>query len=206
MEPWRGMRDAYLDAWSKSMVEMVNSEAYAQATGAMLDTYLTVSTPFREAVEKAMLKTLEQLAMPSRADIVSIAERMTNIEMRLDDLDAKLDEMHKADSETRPGTVAASAPPSGKESIAAEQESRPVQTQRRRGRSRMAQATGDDRPVYRGGRSAEDAHQGDDHQGRDCANSERVGLGAEQGQALSLHARCCPPKSAIPFRCCWSSL
>ena len=95
MEPWRGMRDAYLDAWAKSMVEMVNTEAYAQATGAMLDTYLTVSTPFREAVEKAMLKTLEQLAMPSRADVVSIAERMTNIEMRLDDLDAKLDAIQR---------------------------------------------------------------------------------------------------------------
>jgi len=91
MEPWRGMRDAYLDAWAKGMVEMVNSDAYAQATGAMLDSYLTVSAPFREAIEKAMLKTLEQLAMPSRADVVSIAERMTNIEMRLDDLDAKLD-------------------------------------------------------------------------------------------------------------------
>ncbi len=91
MAPWRGMRDTYLDAWAKSMVEMVNTEAYAQATGSMLDTYLTVSAPFREAVEKAMLKTLEQLAMPSRADVVSIAERMTNIEMRLDDMDAKLD-------------------------------------------------------------------------------------------------------------------
>lgn len=89
--PWRGMRDTYMDAWAKSMVEMVNTEAYAQATGAMLDTYLAVSAPFREAVEKAMLKTLEQLAMPSRADVVSIAERMTNIEMRLDDMDAKLD-------------------------------------------------------------------------------------------------------------------
>ena len=89
--PWRGMRDAYLDTWAKSMVEMVNTEAYAQATGAMLDTYLTVSAPFREAVEKAMLKTLEQLAMPSRADVISLAERMTNIEMRLDDMDAKLD-------------------------------------------------------------------------------------------------------------------
>lgn len=104
MEPWRGMRDAYLDNWAKSMVEMVNTEAYAQATGAMLDTYLTVSTPFREAVEKAMLKTLEQLAMPSRADVVSIAERMTHIEMRLDDLDAKLDEMQKP--ATRPEAAA----------------------------------------------------------------------------------------------------
>jgi acetolactate synthase small subunit len=94
-EPWRDMRDVYMDAWAKTMVDMVNTEAYAQATGTMLDTYLTVSTPFREAVEKAMLKALEQLAMPSRADVVSIAERMTNIEMRLDDLDAKLDVIRK---------------------------------------------------------------------------------------------------------------
>ena len=95
MEPWRGVRDVYMDAWAKTMVDMVNSESYAQASGAMLDTYLTVSTPFREAIEKAMLKTLEQLEMPSRADIVSIAERMTNIEMRLDDMDAKLDNIQR---------------------------------------------------------------------------------------------------------------
>jgi polyhydroxyalkanoic acid synthase PhaR subunit len=95
MEPWRGVRDVYMDAWGKTMVDMVNSEAYAQATGAVLDTYLTVSAPFREAIEKAMLKTLEQLAMPTRADVVSIAERMTNIEMRLDDLDAKLDSIQR---------------------------------------------------------------------------------------------------------------
>jgi len=94
-EPWRGVRDVYLDAWAKAMVDMVNSEAYAQATGTMLDTYLSVSAPFREAIEKAMLKALEQLAMPSRADVVSIAERMTNIEMRLDDLDAKLDNIQR---------------------------------------------------------------------------------------------------------------
>ena len=95
VEPFRGMRDAYMEVWAKTMVDMVNSEAYAQATGTMLDTYLTVSAPFREAVEKAMVKTLEQLAMPSRADITSLAERMTHIELRLDDLDAKLDEFQK---------------------------------------------------------------------------------------------------------------
>ena len=93
MDPWRGMRNAYLEAWAKTMVEMVNSEAYAQASGAMLDSYLTISAPFREMIEKTMVKALEQLAMPSRADVLSIGERMTNIEMRLDDLDAKLDEI-----------------------------------------------------------------------------------------------------------------
>ncbi len=92
-EPWRGMRDAYLDAWSKSMVDTVHSEAYATATGAMLDTYLTASAPFKVTVEKAMLKALEQLSMPSRADLLSLSERFTNMEMRLDDMDAKLDEL-----------------------------------------------------------------------------------------------------------------
>jgi hypothetical protein len=95
MEPWRAARDSYMEAWGKTMVDMVNSEAYAQSTGAMLESYMTVSAPFREAVEKAMLKTLEQMGMPSRADVLSIAERMTNIEMRLDDLDAKLDNIQR---------------------------------------------------------------------------------------------------------------
>jgi hypothetical protein len=115
MDPWRGMRDAYLDAWAKTAVDMVNTEAYAEATGAMLDTYLTVSAPFREAVEKAMLKTLEQLAMPSRADVISIAERMTNIEMRLDDLDAKLDVIQKlvTASNPSPGAKVTAKPRSG---------------------------------------------------------------------------------------------
>jgi len=122
MEPWRGVRDVYLDAWAKSMVDMVNSEAYAQATGTMLDTYLSVSAPFREAIEKAMLKALEQLAMPSRADVVSIAERMTNIEMRLDDMDAKLDSIQRlaAQSSTaRTHTQPARAPQASKKAAKA---------------------------------------------------------------------------------------
>src|SRR5271165_5130164 len=114
MEPWRGVRDIYMDAWAKTMVDMVNTEAYAQATGTMLDTYLTVSAPFREAVEKAMLKTLEQLAMPSRADFISIAERMTNIEMKLDDLDAKVDAI-------RALLVKPGAPAAGSASVSATQ-------------------------------------------------------------------------------------
>jgi polyhydroxyalkanoic acid synthase PhaR subunit len=128
MEPWRGVRDIYMDAWGKAMVDMVNTEAYAQATGAMLDTYLTVSAPFREALEKAMLKTLEQLAMPSRADVVAIAERMTNIEMRLDDLDAKLDNIQRlivhAGAAPRPQARKAPQPSKKKQTTKAKQAKR----------------------------------------------------------------------------------
>jgi hypothetical protein len=86
-----GMRDAFLDTWSKMMIDVVNSDAYAQATGQLLDNYLTVSEPFRRVLETSMTRILAQLNMPSRSDITSIAERLTSIEMRLDDLDAKID-------------------------------------------------------------------------------------------------------------------
>lgn len=90
-ESFRAMRDAYLDAMAKTMVEAVNSEAYAQATGTMLEGYLSAVAPFREALDKSMLQALQQLELPSRQELASLAERFTNIEMRLDDMDAKLD-------------------------------------------------------------------------------------------------------------------
>ncbi len=90
-EPFRGMRDAYLDAMSKSMIDAVNTESYAQASGAMLDYCLAASAPFREALEKSMVQALQQLSLPSRQELAALAERFTNLEMRMDDLDAKLD-------------------------------------------------------------------------------------------------------------------
>lgn len=95
LESFKGMRDAYLDAMSKTMIEAVNSESYAQATGAMLDYYLTAAAPFREAIEKSMLQALQQLSLPSKQDVASLAERFTYVEMRLDDLDAKVDQILK---------------------------------------------------------------------------------------------------------------
>jgi hypothetical protein len=86
------MRDANMDAWSKVMIEFVNTEAYAQATATMLDSWLAKSAPFRKALETTMTQSLGQLHMPTREDVTSLAERLTNIEMRLDDLQAKLDE------------------------------------------------------------------------------------------------------------------
>ncbi len=95
METFRGMRDAYLGAMAKTMTEAVNSESYAQASGTMLENYLNASAPVKEALDRSMLQTLEQLSLPSRLDIISLAERFTNLELRLDDMDSKLDELMK---------------------------------------------------------------------------------------------------------------
>jgi len=95
VESLREMRDNYLDSWAKVMIDVVNTDAYARASGTMLETCLSMSAPFRTAVEKAMLQTLQQLSMPSRNDFVSLAQRVTNVELKLDDLDAKLDRIEK---------------------------------------------------------------------------------------------------------------
>jgi hypothetical protein len=92
----KSLRDANLDAWSKMMIDLVNTEAYARATAAMLDVWLSNSAPFRKAIESALTQALTSLNLPTRTDVTGLAERLTNIEMRLDDLDARLDEALRA--------------------------------------------------------------------------------------------------------------
>lgn len=147
-EPFRALRDAYLDAMAKAMVEGVNTEAYAQATGTMLEGYLGALAPFREALDKSMLQTLQQLELPSRQEVAALAERFTNLEMRLDDMDAKLDRIAKrlAENGTPPaasraeradGSPPASAGPSGAQAAPARPATRqPLARRRVRGTQR----------------------------------------------------------------------
>lgn len=95
LEQWRELRDTYMDIWAKASGEAVNSDAYAQATGAMLEAFLTTSSPYRDAQKKAMISALEQCNMPSRDDYVRLAERMGNMELLLDDIDAKLRQIYQ---------------------------------------------------------------------------------------------------------------
>jgi hypothetical protein len=96
LKSWTAMRDANLEALSKMLIDLVNSEAYSQATSQWLDTYLTLSQPFQRVLETTMTQMLTRLNMPVRTEMTSLAERLTNIEMRLDDLDSKLDDIQRA--------------------------------------------------------------------------------------------------------------
>jgi hypothetical protein len=116
LEQWRELRDTYMDIWAKASGEAVNSDAYAQATGAMLDAFLATSSPYRDAQKKAMISALEQCNMPSRDDYVRLADRLGNMELLLDDMDAKLRQMYQVITHmasyqrTQPVAAAAAAP------------------------------------------------------------------------------------------------
>lgn len=96
LKNWKSMRDTSMDSWSKMMIDTVNSDEYSHTTGQWLDTYLTLSQPFRRIIDLMMTQVLTGLNMPLRTDVTSLAERLTNIETRLDDQDAKLDDILNA--------------------------------------------------------------------------------------------------------------
>ena len=106
---WRTIRDANLDAWAKGMTSLVNTEVFAKAIGLQLDSLLAASAPVQQVVHQYMETYLAQVSMPSRGEIVSLATRLTNIELRLDDLQAQLDEVLTAIHSLATGSVATTA-------------------------------------------------------------------------------------------------
>lgn len=98
-DPWSAldeMRNAYLESAANTMVGFVNTDAYAQWTGLMLDSCLGVIAPMRHAIDKTMPQLLALCGLPSRDEVAIIAGRMTNIEMRLDDMEVKLEAIARA--------------------------------------------------------------------------------------------------------------
>lgn len=92
---FKGVRDAGMEQWAKMMSDVVSSDSYSHAQGEMLDAWLAASGPFKQAMEEAMKQSLAGMQLPTRDDVIRLSERMTNIEMRLDDIESKLDQALK---------------------------------------------------------------------------------------------------------------
>ena len=105
LEPMRAMRDNWMSVMAKSMIETVNSDAYASANGALLENTLNLTAPMRDAFEKSMLQALQQLSLPSRDDVLGLAGRFTNFEMRMDDMDASLAGLDTGPLQTLPAIL-----------------------------------------------------------------------------------------------------
>lgn len=91
--PWQAMRDKSMDAWSKMMLDLVHSEAYSNASARWLDTYLNMSQTFQKLLSESVSHTLGHARIASNEDVERLSDRVWNLELKLDDLDARLDEV-----------------------------------------------------------------------------------------------------------------
>ncbi len=84
--------DAMAQAWARAMNNLVASEGFADAVAEQMQANLETMGLMRKHVSELMDQYLQQMSLPSHQEVLGLAERLTRLEMRLDDMDAKLDE------------------------------------------------------------------------------------------------------------------
>lgn len=95
-------RDKLLDALAGVTLRVTSSRPYFVITSALSRPALFATGASRKATIAATSKLLAQLNMPSREDVLALSQRLTRIEMTLDDLGAAM-EAAAAKSRVAPG-------------------------------------------------------------------------------------------------------
>ena len=85
--------DDWTKTWAGAASEMVSSKSFADSMAQQLESTLSTTQLMRRQMAEIMEQSLQQMSLPTRKQVLSLAERMTNIEMRLDDMEAKMDQM-----------------------------------------------------------------------------------------------------------------
>jgi uncharacterized protein Yka (UPF0111/DUF47 family) len=85
--------DDWTKTWAGAASEVVSSKGFADSMAQQLESSLSAAQLMRRQMSEIMEQSLQQMSLPTRKEILSIAERLTHVEMRLDDIEAKLDEV-----------------------------------------------------------------------------------------------------------------
>jgi uncharacterized protein Yka (UPF0111/DUF47 family) len=95
-DPFQQMVQFYDDwtkTWASAASEMVSSKSFADSVAQQLESTLSVTQLMRRQMSEFMEQSLRGMSLPTHKQIVEMAERITHLEMRLDDMEAKLDEV-----------------------------------------------------------------------------------------------------------------
>ncbi len=95
LEKLRALRDTAMEDVAKVTLAWTSSDAYQTMNSAVSKPALLTAAVFRKASDAAMTDLLAALNVPSRADVLALSQRLTRIEMALDDLAAGLDEVRR---------------------------------------------------------------------------------------------------------------
>lgn len=98
----RSARDSMLEDFARLALAVTTTNLWRKANAAVMKPTLIVSGIVKEKRDEAMAGVLEKLNMPSRQEVTNVAQRLTRIEMALDDIGAGLDELRKQPAAPRP--------------------------------------------------------------------------------------------------------
>ncbi len=96
LERLRAIRDSAMKEMAQVTLAWTSSDAYQAMNAAVSKPALLTAGVFRKASDAAMTDLLAALNIPSRAEVLALSQRLTRIEMALDDLGAGLDEVRRA--------------------------------------------------------------------------------------------------------------
>ena len=84
--------DLMMKSWADVLSQTATSPVFAQSMGEQMQGFMEGTKLIRQQMKTSMEQTLKQMNVPSREQIVGLAERLTHVEMRVDDIEAKVDE------------------------------------------------------------------------------------------------------------------
>lgn len=109
---WKPFLDQWIAAWSKVLQDAMSTDAFAQALGQYLDKWLSVQGPAKKMAEESTAATLQALGMPSRHQVVGIAQQLMDLDDRIDGVDdrlvalmARMDEISNVFKNQRPAAA-----------------------------------------------------------------------------------------------------
>jgi polyhydroxyalkanoate synthesis regulator phasin len=85
--------DSMSKSWSTAMSDAVASKSFAESMSEQMEGNLEAMSLMRKQIGEYMEQYLQQMNLPTRKEVITVAERLTKLEMAMDDLDAKMDEI-----------------------------------------------------------------------------------------------------------------
>jgi hypothetical protein len=95
VEKARGLRDSVMEDVAKLTLAWTSSNTYQAINAAIAKPLFLLLGISRKATGSAMADLLARLNMPSREDVLALSQRLTRIEMVLDDLGAGMDQVRR---------------------------------------------------------------------------------------------------------------
>ena len=100
----RAARDTVMSDLAKVTLALTSTHLWQRVNAVIATPTLLVSALLREKREAAASEVLAVLNLPSREDVLTLSQRLTRIEMVLDDLGAGMDQLRRPITRTQQRT------------------------------------------------------------------------------------------------------